>query len=83
MAVQIGSMEFWYKDYTEDVLDEYIEGVYYITRNALSYSSSGRYNVYNYSLNTETLDKTGYKFVFDLYDGDIKVESINKYIIIR
>ena len=31
----------------------------------------------------EDIDKTAYKFVFDLYDGNIKVESIVKYIIIR
>jgi len=71
------------QDYTNEQLDEYIEGVYYVTRNALSYSHSNRYNIFNYSLNTSMLDKTGYKFVFDLYDGNIKVESINKYIIVR
>lgn len=71
------------QDYTADQLDQFIEKVYYITRNALSYSRTGRYNTFNYSLNTENLDKTGYKFVFDLYDGSIKVESISKYIIIR
>ena len=69
--------------YTSDQLDRYIDMVYYVTRNALSYSRGNRYNVFNYSLNTTNLDKTGYKFVFDLYDGSIKVESINKYIIIR
>ena len=71
------------QDYTASTLDEYIEGVYYVSRNASSFSPNSTYNVFNYSLNTTNLDKTCYKFVFDLYDGNIKVESISKYIIIR
>lgn len=66
------------QDYTLNTLDEYIEGVYYVSRNATSLS-----NTFSYSLDTSNLNKTCYKFVFDLYDGNIKVESISKYIIIR
>ena len=70
------------QNYTSTVLDSYISGVYYVTRNAVPYGN-GRYNTFNLSLNTTNLDKTSYKFVFDLYEGNIKVESISKYIIVR
>ncbi len=66
------------QDYTSDQLDEFIDNVYYVTRNARN-----KYTAFNYSLDTTDIDKTAYKFVFDLYDGNIKVESIVKYIIIR
>ena len=66
------------QDYTNLQLDEYIDSVYYVTRHA----SSGN-NTFNYRMNTTNMDKTLYKFVFDLYDGNIKVESIVKYVIIR
>ena len=70
-------------DYTDTVLDEYIDKIYYVKRNAFSYSKDKKYNMFNYQLDTSTLDKTCYKFVFDLYSGNTKVESISKYIIVR
>ena len=70
-------------DYTDAVLDEFIDKIYYVKRNAFSYSKDRKYNVFNYQLDTSTLDKTCYKFVFDLYSGNTKVESISKYIIVR
>ena len=70
-------------DYTSAVLDEFIDKIYYVKRNAFSYSRDRKYNVFSYQLNTSTLDKTCYKFVFDLYSGNTKVESISKYIIVR
>ena len=70
-------------DYTNDSLDYYIDSVYYVSRNAISYSVNSQYNVFNLNLDTSNLDKTSYKFVFDLYEGNIKVGSISKYIIVR
>ena len=70
------------QDYTETQLDEYIENVYYVTRNAVAYQN-GRYNNFNVTLDTQNMNKTSYKLVFDLYDGNIKVESISKYFIVR
>jgi len=69
--------------YTTDSLDRYIDSVYYVSRNALSYGVNGQYNLFNFNLDTSNLDKTSYKFVFDLYDGNIRVGSISKYIIVR
>lgn len=65
------------QDYTSDVLDRYIDSVYYVTRNALSS------NTFDFNLDVSLLDKNGYKFVFDLYDGSTRVGSISKYIIVR
>ena len=70
------------KDYSNTQLDEYIDGFYYVSRNAVSFEN-GQYNVFDYALNTELLPKTCYKFVFDLYDGNVKIESVSKYIIVR
>ena len=70
-------------DYTSDSLDEYIDSVYYVSRNAIAYSVNNQYNVFNLNLDTSNLDKSCYKFVFDLYEGNIKVGSISKYIIVR
>lgn len=69
--------------YTSDSLDRYIDSVYYVSRNALSYGVNSQYNLFNFNLDTSNLDKTSYKFVFDLYDGNIRVGSISKYIIVR
>lgn len=71
------------QDYVDSTLDRFIDGVYYVTRNAHSYSVNSEYNEFSINLDTTTLDKTCYKFVFDLYDGNIKVASISKYIIVR
>ena len=70
-------------DYTDAVLDEFIDKIYYVKRNAFSYSRDKKYNVFEYSLDTTDLDKTCYKFVFDVYSGNTKIESISKYIIVR
>ena len=69
--------------YTSDSLDRYIDSVYYVSRNAILYSTNNQYNVFNLNLDTSLLDKTSYKFVFDLYEGNVMVGSISKYIIVR
>lgn len=70
-------------DYTDDSLDLYIDSVYYVSRNPVSYSVSGQYNTFNINLDTSNLEKTCYKFVFDLYEGNRKISSVSKYIIVR
>ena len=70
-------------DYTDDILDLYIDSVYYVSRNPVSYSVSGQYNTFSINMDTDNLDKTCYKFVFDLYEGNRKISSVSKYIIIR
>lgn len=35
------------------------------------------------NLNAESLQNTGYKFVFELYDGSKKISEISKYFIVR
>lgn len=65
------------QEYTEDQLEKYIDGIYYVTKNAQEN------NTYTINLDTTLLEKTGYRFTFDLYEGNTKVGSINKNIIIR
>jgi hypothetical protein len=64
-------------DYSDISLEEFIDSVYYVSRNPLSES------IFSFDLDTSLLDKTSYRFVFDLYDGNLKVGSISKNIIIR
>ena len=71
------------QNYTTTVLDRFIDKIYYVSRNAYSYSRTNRYNTFSFDLNTTNLEKTCYKFVFDVYSGNQKIESISKYIIIR
>lgn len=63
--------------YSDINLERFIDSVYYVSRNPQEES------IFSFNLDTSLLDKTSYKFVFDLYDGDLKVSSISKNIIIR
>lgn len=63
--------------YSDINLERFIDSVYYVSRNPLEES------IFSFNLDTSLLDKTTYKFVFDLYDGDLNVSSISKNIIIR
>lgn len=61
------------QNYTPDTLNKYIDNFYNINPNG----------IFTLNLDTKKFDKTGYKFVFDLYDGNNKIGSISKYIIVR
>ena len=63
--------------YSDIDLERFIDSVYYVSKNPLGES------IFSFGLDTSLLDKTSYRFVFDLYDGDLKVSSISKNIIIR
>ena len=63
--------------YSDISLERFIDSVYYVSKNPQEES------IFSFNLDTSLLDKTSYKFVFDLYDGDLKVSSISKNIIIR
>ena len=63
--------------YSDISLERFIDSIYYVSRNPLEES------IFSFNLDTSLLDKTTYRFVFDLYDGDLKVSSISKNIIIR
>lgn len=63
--------------YSDISLERFIDSVYYVSRNPQEES------IFSFNLDTSLLDKTSYKFVFDLYEGDLKVSSISKNIIIR
>ncbi len=63
--------------YSDINLERFIDSVYYVSRNPQEES------IFSFNLDTSLLDKTSYRFVFDLYDGDLKVSSISKNIIIR
>ena len=45
--------------------------------------SSSEYDMYSLSFKNSKFNLNGYKLVFDLYDGDIKVSSIEKKFIVK
>lgn len=63
--------------YSDISLEKFIDSVYYVSKNPIDES------IFAFNLDTSLLDKTSYRFVFDLYDGDLMVGSISKNIIIR
>jgi len=63
------------QDYSLDNLNKHIDSVYNI-----EISETGTFSI---NLDNTKFDKTGYRFNFDLYDGNVKLGSISKYVIVR
>ena len=63
--------------YTSTTLNRARVNYYYVNQ------SININNIFTYELNTTNLNRSLYRFNFDLYDGDKKVTTINKYIIVR
>lgn len=63
------------QEYSLDNLNKYIDSFYDI-----DVLDTG---VYSINLDSSKFDKTGYRFDFDLYDGNNKIGSISKYVIVR
>ena len=63
--------------YTDVSLERYMDSIYYVSRNPQEETTL------SFNLDTSLLPRTSYKFVFDLYNGDILVGSISKNIILR
>ena len=63
------------QDYSLDNLNRHIDSVYNI-----EISETGTFSI---NLDNTKFDKTGYRFNFDLYDGNVKLGSISKYVIVR
>lgn len=71
-------------DYVSDTLNEFSTNLYYVTTNPVTYSEEKKlYNHFELNLLTDNFDNTGYKFVFDLYDGNKKIGTIDKYFIVK
>ena len=55
-----------------------------MTINPLQYNgTNASYNNFELDLIHENFENTGYKLVFELYDGDTKVGTIEKKIILK
>lgn len=64
-------------DYISDDLVLFIDNRYYVSTNPV------QNNEFEVNLITSNFENTGYKFVFDLYDGMKKIGTINKYFIVK
>ena len=71
------------KDYNEDELELYINSVYNIKNTVVDYSNEELLNNYELNINTENMEKNGYKFQFQLYDGNKLVTTVDKYFIVK
>jgi hypothetical protein len=70
--------------YVSDTLNVYAENIYYASTNPVIYSEPNYY-YNNFSLNLigNNFENNSYKLVFDLYDGTKKMNTIEKYFIVR
>lgn len=72
------------KDYVTNDLEKVKDNVYYAVSDPIEYNQVDKvYNELTLNLNTSNFENNSYKFVFDLYDGNSKVGTINKYFIIK
>lgn len=86
------SITAYNQDYTKidlatfmsNTLDSADTNEYYITQSPTTYNgNSSTYNHFDLNLLTYKFDNTGYKLVFDLYDGTNKISSIEKNIVVK
>ncbi len=69
--------------YVTDTLIQAWNKVYYISTNPIDYTINQEYNSFSLNLELDKFDKISYKFVFELYDGNRKIGTINKYFIVK
>ena len=69
--------------YVTDTLIQAWNKVYYISINPIDYTINQEYNPFSLNLELDKFDKISYKFVFELYDGNRKIGTINKYFIVK
>ncbi len=71
-------------DYITNNLEITSPNVYYLSKKPVEYTEKEK-NINEYTLNIKTnlLENHSYKFVFDLYDNNIKISSLDKYFIVK
>lgn len=71
-------------DYITDTLTSTGNSTYRITNDIVLYDETlETYNHFDLEVITENFNNTGYKFVFELYEGNIRVGIVEKYIIVK
>lgn len=72
------------KSYVSDTLNECGTNVYYVSTNPTKYNGkASSYNYFQLNLLTANFENTGYKFVFELYDGNKKIGTIERHFIVK
>jgi hypothetical protein len=70
--------------YVSNTLNNCEGSVYYVSTNPIQYNKYTKlYNNFVLNLITANFENTGYKFVFDLYDGTKKIGTIEKHFIVK
>lgn len=71
-------------DYVSNELNLCEDNIYYVSIEPVAYVEPDYlYNTFELYLMTSVFENTGYKYVFDLYDGSEKIGTIEKYFIIK
>lgn len=71
-------------DYVLNELESTSDNIYYAVKYPMYYNGyKSSYNSFELDLVNSSFDNTGYKFVFELYDGNTLIGSIEKKVIVR
>ncbi len=72
------------QDYVSDTLNMVSENIYYVSENPIRWNGlDTTYNNFELNLIPANFENTGYKYVFDLYSGNKKMGTIEKYFIVK
>lgn len=70
--------------YVSDILNMYETNIYYVTTNPIDYIEPDYlFNEFELNLVMDKFENTGYKFVFELYDDNEKIGTIEKYFVVK
>ncbi|MGE5456027.1 MAG: hypothetical protein ACM3O4_02875 [Ignavibacteriales bacterium] len=70
--------------YVSDILNMYESNIYYVTNNPIDYIEPDYlFNQFELNLVMNKFENTGYKFVFELYDDNEKIGTIEKYFVVK
>ena len=72
------------KDYVTNSLEKVSENIYYAIKSPLFYNGqASTYNAFNLNFINTNFENNGYKLVFELYSGSVKIATIEKKFIVK
>lgn len=72
------------QEYVTNTLTKYSDNIYYASINPVIYDgTSNTYNLFELNFDKEKLENHGYMCVFELYDGNTKIGTIQKKFIVK
>ena len=72
------------KDYVTNSLEKVSDNIYYAIKSPLFYNGqASTYNAFNLNFINTNFENNGYKLVFELYSGSVKIATIEKKFIVK